>query len=154
MVTDLGTEFGVEVSRDGTQPRTSSAARSRLALAADDGPDGRSEVVLRENESARVEKLKAPAGRGSFTQGGQGNPSGFVAGWSSRQTLDLLDIVAGGDGMGHRREHGVNLANAVYDYAFLGGPERLAISPIPLRLPGTPSSTAYLCPTAAIGRCR
>ena len=89
------------------------------------GQRGDQEVVSHANESARVEeKARAPAGRGWCPTRRPEVPSSSCAGWSSRpSSIDLLDIVAGGNGLGHRREHGVNPANAVYDHRFVGGPD-------------------------------
>ncbi len=56
-VTDLGTEFGVEVSEEGNTTSHVFRGSVSVALAARSGVEGsRREVVLRESESARVER--------------------------------------------------------------------------------------------------
>ncbi len=62
VITDLGTEFGVEVSTEGTT--TSHVFRGSVKVQVVGGNDPQKDVVLRENESVRVER----------TVGG-GNPS-------------------------------------------------------------------------------
>ena len=110
VVTDLGTEFGVEVGKDGNT--TAHVYRGSVRLQANSG-DGLREgtaKVLHANESARVE------------HGGQGNgapvirnrlpvePTAFVRSLPTRvlASLDLVDVVAGGDGFSNKRNRGIN----------------------------------------------
>ena len=54
-MTDLGTEFGVEVSNEGATMSHVFRGSVRLQLADQDGKTGGDAQVLHENESARVE---------------------------------------------------------------------------------------------------
>ena len=106
VVTDLGTEFGVEVNKQGVT--TSHVFRGSVRLVVDtcDGKTREVAQVLHENESARVEN------RGSRNGGNRivmlapsAHPANFVR-QISRQTVkvfDLVDVVAGGDGFSGRR---------------------------------------------------
>jgi hypothetical protein len=127
-VEDLGTEFGVEVLQSGET--TSHVLQGRVVMrtagtwdggrgAGDKNPNPESpnpripnpEIVLSAGQSARVEK-DAKSGELKLLSGDK------VA--SSAQTkyvrrlreppkfLDLLDIVAGGNGLGNRRESGID----------------------------------------------
>ena len=55
-VTDLGTEFGVEVSKEGHTTSHVFRGSVRLQVAAADGKSEGIAQVLHENESARVER--------------------------------------------------------------------------------------------------
>ncbi|MBU4272518.1 MAG: NPCBM/NEW2 domain-containing protein, partial [Planctomycetes bacterium] len=111
VVTDLGTEFGVEVSEEGDT--TSHVFRGSVVLVAlgDDGKGRGREVTLGENESARVEK---PTGGGNpviVVRPDLVKPesSAFVRRMvEPLRVLDLLDVVAGGNGMGWGRERGID----------------------------------------------
>jgi hypothetical protein len=106
-VTDLGTEFGVEVSKDGsTQSHVFRGSVKVQYLSAGGKLEG-IEQVLRENQSAQI--------------GGHGNEkkivtvpavrfADFMPAVSKRSVklLDLVDVVAGGDGFSGRRERGID----------------------------------------------
>lgn len=106
VVTDLGTEFGVEVSEEGST--VSHVFRGSVRVQAI-GDGGGEEVVLRSNESARVEKGKTAGDTRILTGNAAGIPPKFVR--RTREPLkylDLLDIVAGGNGAGSLRERGID----------------------------------------------
>ncbi len=113
-VTDLGTEFGVEVDKQGgvishvyrgsvTLQVTSNAART----------EGNAQV-LHENQSARVENRGSQGGGNRITMlGSSAKPVDFVREIHKRtiKTLDLVDVVAGGDGFSGRRNAGIDPTN-------------------------------------------
>ena len=109
-VTDLGTEFGVEVEKRGSTVSHVFRGSVRLEATSADGRVQGMVRVLNENESAqvanhdgnRVVLLKAPV-----------RVSCFVREMPRREikTLDLVDVVAGGDGYSGRRNHGINVTN-------------------------------------------
>jgi hypothetical protein len=116
-VTDLGTEFGVEVARSGETTSHVFRGSVRVQEAAADGTvqvDGR---VVRENQTVRVEV--SPDGwqivpLRTFA------PSHFVRELPKRtlRVLDLLDIVAGGYGTTGRRERGIDATTGMEDAEF------------------------------------
>ncbi len=116
VVTDLGTEFGVEVSGEGTT--TSRVFRGSVKVLASGGtagsPGSGREVILRENESARVEGGDEPR----ITMLGA---SAETADFTRRipkvtyKTLDLVDVVAGGDGFSGRRNRSIDPTNGQAD---------------------------------------
>ena len=129
MVTDLGTEFGVEVGKEGTTTSHVFRGSVKVRLVAG-GPTARQhEVVLRENESARWRRSRAGGLRlvphaadisAKFTRRLIEPP----------KLLDLLDIVAGGDGTGHHRECGIDATTGLQDPAFIAN-DRGRRRPIP-----------------------
>jgi hypothetical protein len=119
VVTDLGTEFGVEVSKEGATTSHVFRGSVRVRVAAGDGK--RSEAVLRENESARVEKREGGGGPRLLLDRAGASPVQFVRRLAEPpKALDLLDVVAGGNGMGNRREHGIDPTTGDVDYVFYG----------------------------------
>ncbi len=123
VVTDLGTEFGVEVSPGGTTTSHVFRGSVRVRLAAGAGQQpGKSEVVLRTNQSARVERDAGAAAARFAPKGAVGDDPVFVRRLvEPPKVLDLLDIVAEGDGTGHRRERGIDPATGMQDPAFYAG---------------------------------
>ena len=112
IVTDLGTEFGVEVSTEGHT--TSHVFRGSVRLQAVSNA-GRAEGVaqtLHENESARVERRASGQGNGNQIErlGSSFPITSFVRKipGQSIKTLDLVDVVAGGDGSGKARGCGID----------------------------------------------
>jgi hypothetical protein len=107
LVTDLGTEFGVEVTRSGET--TSHVFRGSIRVQKV-GPNGTPEAdsqVLRENQTVRVEG--APESRQIVAL------RNFASSCFVRQipnhaikSLDLVDVVAGGDGFSSRRGRGLD----------------------------------------------
>jgi hypothetical protein len=114
VVTDLGTEFGVEVVRSGETTSHVFRGSVRVQMLAGDGKSQGAARVLHENQSARVE-------RSGGKQGGNrvvvfvpaSMPSNFVRQIPQRtiRSLDLVDVVAGGDGFSGRRNHGIDVTN-------------------------------------------
>jgi hypothetical protein len=121
VVTDLGTEFGVEVGKEGTTTSHVFRGSVRVRLAADaGGQSGKTEVVLRANQSARVERDASAAGARFAPKGAVGDHPVFVRRLAAPlRTLDLLDIVAGGDGTGQRRERGIDPSSGMEDPVFI-----------------------------------
>ena len=134
IVTDLGTEFGVEVSANGDT--TSHVFQGKVVVRVGDrdagsqgsekhpgvdvagGEQGRS-VQLRAGESARVNKEK-DSGRLNLLLG---DTAGAAPQFVRRlveppKTLDMLDIISGGSGTGHRRERGIDPATGMQDVVF------------------------------------
>ncbi len=116
VVTDLGTEFGVEVDKAGVTESRVFRGSVKVQVVGGTGLASGTprEVVLRENESARVE--------------GRGEPRITVLGASAKtadftrripkvtyKTLDLVDVVAGGDGFSGRRNSGIDPTNGQVD---------------------------------------
>ena len=107
-MTDLGTEFGVEVDKRGDT--TSHVFRGSVrvqVVAATARPQATD--ILHENESAWVERAcrrRAPAQ--VTVIGSAAMPAGFVREIPRRtiKVLDLVDVVAGGDGFSGRRGRG------------------------------------------------
>jgi hypothetical protein len=106
IVTDLGTEFGVEVDESGaTQSQVfRGSVKVRMLSAHSEGRE--MERVLHENESTRIAGgdgrsiLVVPASKSSR----------FVREMPKQtiKTLDLADVVAGGDGFSNRRGRGID----------------------------------------------
>jgi len=102
-VTDLGTEFGVEVSKTGSTTSHVFQGVVRLQAISDTGETMGDACMLHENQSARVERhitLLAPTEQ----------TTSFVRKMFNRSVvvLDLVDIVAGGDGFGKARDRGID----------------------------------------------
>jgi hypothetical protein len=117
VVSDLGTEFGVEVGREGNT--VSHVFRGAVTMQSI-GERGRQHVVLRERESARVEKSTVAGG--SRLVSCQTDPRNFVRRMvKTPKELDLLDMVAGGDGAGRRRERGIDPNTGLEDPVFALG---------------------------------
>ncbi|MBU4273306.1 MAG: NPCBM/NEW2 domain-containing protein, partial [Planctomycetes bacterium] len=132
IVTDLGTEFGVEVDEAGVTE--SHVFRGKVKVLVLDGtgnlpsPSGRGaggegsgrEVILRENESARVEKGEGGGGPRLVLHGAAGDPPVFVRRLvRPPKLLDLLDIVAGGNGTRWGRERGIDQTTGMEDPLFV-----------------------------------
>ena len=107
LVTDLGTEFGVEVTKSGRTKTHVFRGSVRLERLGDDGTVREEGRVLHQNESASVDG----------TQGGQITmlqPSTRSKDFVRRlpklrtKTFDLVDVVAGGDGFSGRRGVGID----------------------------------------------
>jgi hypothetical protein len=108
VVTDLGTEFGVEVSKEGITTSHVFCGTIRVEPLAADGRTREHGRVLHENESVRVESsgvaariVPVPSLMAS---------AAFVREIPKRaiHVLDLVDVVAGGDGFGHARGRGID----------------------------------------------
>ena len=116
VVTDLGTEFGVEVGKEGRTISHVFRGAVKLQLAGD--KDRTQEVVLREPVGLRGER-PCDGWRASAPPGSVVGPPAFVR-WivESPKVLDLLDIVAGGNGTGYHRHRGINPVTGVSCLAF------------------------------------
>jgi hypothetical protein len=106
-VTDLGTEFGVEVAKSGET--TSHVFRGSIRIQGT-GLDGKVEAegrILGENETVHVEG--SPGSRQIVTLH-TFTPSHFVRQIPQQviKTFDLADVVAGGDGFSGRRNRGID----------------------------------------------
>jgi hypothetical protein len=110
MVTDLGTEFGVDVAKSGET--TSHVFRGSIRIQRT-GSDGKAEAVgriLGENETVRVE---GSGGSRQIVSLRTFTPSHFVREIPKRtiKILDLVDAVVVGDGFSGRRNAGINPTN-------------------------------------------
>jgi hypothetical protein len=123
IVTDLGTEFAVEVDKQGST--TSHVFRGSVRLqslgARAEKNDG--VIVLHENEAARTERT---AGDVSVAMRRvEIDSHTFVRRLAQApKPLDLLDIVAGGYGTVGRRERGINPANGMEEAVVYAGEYR------------------------------
>ncbi|MBN1393450.1 MAG: NPCBM/NEW2 domain-containing protein, partial [Pirellulales bacterium] len=133
IVTDLGTEFGVEVDENGDT--TSYVFEGKVVVKAairGFGDSGIRDVQLAAGESVMVGRVRAGTHHNSTAAGGTGSASGtlrftqpttppkFVRRLQEPlKTLDLLDIVAGGNGTGRRRERGIDPSSGIYDPRFV-----------------------------------
>jgi hypothetical protein len=110
VVTDLGTEFGVAVSKDGqTKSHVFRGLVKVQWVATDRKPQGDGQL-LKENESVIV----AQAGiEDTALVGASVAPTEFIREIPDRstKTLDLVDVVAGGDGFSGRRNRGIDSTN-------------------------------------------
>ena len=110
VVTDLGTEFGVEVGQDGNTKSHVFRGSVRFSPITAGKENETNAVVLRQNESIQTQRpLDAPNGDVLLLRTSL-DPRVFVRSVppsrkSSIKTLDLSDIVAGGDGRLRRREN-------------------------------------------------
>jgi hypothetical protein len=118
IVTDLGTEFGVEVGSEGRTTSHVFRGSVRMQLVGGSGPER--EVVLHTNDSARAEKGGGAAGPRLVLHGVTVHPGDFVRRMAAvPKLLDLLDIVASGNGLGRRRERGIDAASGREDTVFV-----------------------------------
>lgn len=115
IVTDLGTEFGVEYDKSGVTRSLVFRGSVTLQAASADGKAQGSAQVLRENQSARVETTGAITGGGNLTValGPAVKAGDFVRNIPKKTitTFDLVDVVAGGDGFSGRRHRGIDPTN-------------------------------------------
>ena len=106
-ITDLGTEFGVEVNKQGNTVSHVFRGSIRVqAVAAARNADS-TVKVLHENESASVGRSGTNC---VIIVGSSIQPTNFVRTISNRviKTFDLVDVVAGGDGFSMRRGKGID----------------------------------------------
>ncbi len=116
VITDLGTEFGVDVSDEGNTESRVFRGSVKVQVVGGTGLASGTprEVILRKNESARVEggdelritMLVASAKTADFTRR---IPK------VTYKMLDLVDVVAGGDGFSGRRNRGIDPTNGQAD---------------------------------------
>ena len=118
IVTDLGTEFGVEVGQSGNTTSHVFRGAVRMTMVAGRGRL-QPTTILHENESARVEIVGGADGRRWVLRGVAGSAPVFARRLvEPPKLLDLLDVVAGGDGTGHRRESGIDPGTGSQDRIF------------------------------------
>ena len=111
LVTDLGTEFGVEVSKSGQTTSHVYRGSVRLQAALPDGTAHGEARVLSANQSARVEcGGKQDETTPVIVVGPSVKPAAFLRELPKRtvKTLDLVDVVAGGDGFSGKRNRGID----------------------------------------------
>jgi len=132
----LGTEFGVEVAANGDT--TSHVFQGTVVVQAgirEFGESGSRDlekrpaiavvgegrtIHLNAGESARVQKCSNTGDARIMTGERPGAPPKFVRRiYQPPKLLDLLDIVAGGDGRGNRRERGIDPATGKQDTYFV-----------------------------------
>ena len=112
IVTDLGTEFGVEVNNNGDTTSYVFVGTVKVQVLGEGNQQG---VVLHADQAARVEKGQNEKVR--FTR--PAPPPQFVRTiYQPPKLLDLLDIVAGGRGTNNRRECGINPETGMQDLEF------------------------------------
>jgi len=114
-VTDLGTEFGVEVSKEGTTTSHVFRGTVEVQMLTADGKAKGNAKVLHENQSARVEKDSSKHGGGRVTVfATPAKQAGFVreilheASKATIKSFDLVDVVSGGNGFSGRRYGGID----------------------------------------------
>jgi hypothetical protein len=106
-VTDLGTEFGVEVDRQGVTTSHVFRGLVRVQMVGSDGKAEGEAQTLHENQSARVESRD---GNRAIVVVSVAKSSLCVREIPKLTTrsLDLVDVVAGGDGFSDRRNRGID----------------------------------------------
>jgi hypothetical protein len=129
VITDLGTEFGVEVDQFGAtrshvfqgKVEIRTVGGKNLTLSPEQGADGAGSVIqLVAGESARVQQGTDAAGPLLSRYSAADKPPTFQR-WliEPPKILDILDIVAGGNGLGSRRERGIDPTNGMEDIVYL-----------------------------------
>jgi hypothetical protein len=114
VVTDLGTEFGVEVGKDGHTISYVYRGLVRLQAALPDGTAHGEARELAANQSARVERsVKQGKAVPVILLDPPVKPVAFLREIPkiTIKTLDLVDVVAGGDGFSGRRGGGIDPTN-------------------------------------------
>ena len=106
IVTDLGTEFGVEVDKQGHTTSHVFRGVVRVQMVAVDGK-AQGAQVLRENESVQVDSSQ---GQPKIVVVPAAKSASFIREIPKQiiKTLDLVDVVAGGDGFSGRRGRGID----------------------------------------------
>jgi hypothetical protein len=116
IITDLGTEFGVEVAKSGRTVSHVFRGTIRVQAVAARGQAEESGRIVRENESVRVDDGAQRKTVVIHTL----KPSPFIRELPKRtvKLFDLVDVVAGGDGFSHRRGAGIRWADGRVVNAF------------------------------------
>ena len=106
-VTDLGTEFGVEVSKEGRTTSHVFRGTVELRVISNCGKAETNATILHSNESATVEK---DGNEQNVVRLSTSAVSHFVREVPrlAHQVFDLVDVVAGGDGFSGRRNQGID----------------------------------------------
>ena len=123
LITDLGTEFGVEVDEERNTLSHVFQGRIEVRLVGDFPENESRIVVLGANQSARVER-GGEEGKPRAIRLDASEAAAYSAKFARRlreppKFLDLLDIVAGGDGTGSRRERGIDPTTGAPDRQFV-----------------------------------
>jgi hypothetical protein len=127
-VTDLGTEFGVDVDQTGNTTSHVFCGFVRVQAVADGDKAQDDSQLLHENQSARVEKR---GNHRTIVVISSAKPVGFVReipkpeNKPAVKTLDLVDVVAGGDGFSGRRAQGIDPSNGQILGAVPSDPKRV-----------------------------
>jgi hypothetical protein len=144
-VTDLGTEFGVEVDKQGQTSSHVFRGSVELRTVADNKESPTVARVLHENESAVVKRADGVPDGPDHTIAlvPTATPAQFVRALpkTTMKTLDLVDVVAGGDGFSGRRNSGIDPTSGRVtdtppqldkDFMFLGDGNYHRIDGLPL----------------------
>jgi hypothetical protein len=109
IVTDLGTEFGVECNKSGVTRSTVFRGVVALQAASAAGMPQGPAKVLRENESAGI----GENGNFEIISGVSAKPDNFIRKMPKLtiRSFSLLDVAAGGNGFSSQRNRGINPAN-------------------------------------------
>ncbi len=91
VITDLGTEFGVEVGEEGATTSRVFRGLVKVQVVSDEGRG--QDVVLRENESARVERAKGTEQMSIIRYAAGKAPSGFVRAMPRPKPAEIVRIV-------------------------------------------------------------
>ncbi len=119
VVTDLGTEFGVEVDKNGTTTSYVFQGTVKFAAVKDGVEDESNAVVLNKDESIRAEKLQNTKKMSIILSRVNVDQKSFARRLvGPLQVIDLLDIVAGGTGRGNLRERGIDPTTGMEDPLF------------------------------------
>jgi hypothetical protein len=113
VVTDLGTEFGVEYDRSGVTRSSVFRGSVTMQAVSEEGKTVGAPRILHENEMARVERSKIGQQRGGVLLEAAAKRPDFVRTMPKRtvRVFDLVDVVAGGNGFSHKRNGAVNPAD-------------------------------------------
>jgi hypothetical protein len=122
VVTDLGTEFGVEVDKQGgTKSHVFRGSVYVQTLDANAKKEG-SVIVLHDGEAVQIGMDRHDGANGIVMRRVGCDSKAFVRRMvRTPKTLDLLDVVAGGSGLGHLREHGIDPTSGMQDPVFVPG---------------------------------
>ena len=109
IVTDLGTEFGVEVGEDGRTLSHVFRGTVEMRAVADSGQNHAEPLILHASQSAQVQRNTGNQGVVLVQSALSAN---FVReiGRDSVLVFDLVDAVAGGNGFSHKRGRGIDPA--------------------------------------------
>jgi hypothetical protein len=115
IITDLGTEFAVQVEKSGVTRSLVFRGSVKMQAVSADGKAQGSGQIMHRNDSARVDAAAdgRKGGNPQIVPGGFVKPVDFVRKMPRQtiRTFDLVDAVAGGDGFSGRRNRGINSTN-------------------------------------------
>jgi len=111
-VTDLGTEFGVDVNKEGCTASHVFRGSIQVQAVSNNGKVEGVARVLHENESAYVDRpnTKVRSGEQITVAPSTSSAAAFIREIprSTARTFDLVDVIAGGDGFSQRRNRGIS----------------------------------------------